>query len=636
MYKSINHKEAPAIMSSQNYNLNNLTEGQSKSNTWRALLNLIGLLPEQRGRLILAFVAILSFAILSMLPPALIGFTINHILAGGKSVNPGISILGLTILTGKGYSLVLTVCGILLAIYLLNLAAVYLRTILMGGFGQHLLYTLRNNIFNKLQELPVAFFAQNKAGDLISRINNDTDKLNQFFSQSLMQFVSSIFIVAGAGTALLIINWRLGLATLAPAVVMWIFTKLLSPWVKKKNAASLKSTGAMSAEIQESLGNFKVVLAFNRRDYFRKRFDEANRHNYSASIGAGIANNSFTPVYGFLASMGQMIVLLYGIYLISAGYFTAGFLISYFMYVTSFYDPLRQIAALWAGFQVAIAGWDRISRILSMESDLVTLPVEGAAGMGTGASASGNGKGANGSSAVLEFKDVSFSYPNGKAVLHHNNFRMEKGKTYALVGPTGGGKTTTASVLARLYDPTEGTVLLDGRDIRTFTPSQRSQKIGFILQDPFLFTGTVRDNILYGNEQYKDMSNEQLSDVLHQANLETLLTRFDQGLDTKIASAGDGISLGQKQLLAFIRAVLRNPELLILDEATANIDTVTEKMLEDILRKLPDTTTRVIIAHRLNTIENADEIFFVNSGEIIRAGSLEQAVDLLLQGKRVS
>jgi ATP-binding cassette subfamily B protein len=622
-------------MSSQNYNLNSLTEGQPKSSTWQALLKLVGLLPEERGKLILALITMMAYAFLTMLPPALIGYTINHILPG-KDIQPGITVFGWTILRKTGFSLVLTVCGLLLVIYLLNLGAVYLRTILMGGFGQKMLFTLRNNIFNKLQELPVAFFAQNKAGDLISRINNDTDKLNQFFSQSLMQFVSSIFIIAGAGIALVAYNWRLGLATLAPAAIMWLVTKLLSPWVKKKNALSLKSTGAMSAEIQESLGNFKVVLAFNRRDYFRQRFDQANQDNYSTSVSAGIANNTLTPIYGFLSSMGQMVVLLYGIYLITIGYFTPGFLVTYFMYVTSFYDPLRQLAALWAGFQVAIAGWDRISRILSLESDLVTIPGADAGVGASGTSLSANGSGTHASPALLEFRDVSFGYPNGKAVLHHNSFRMEKGKTYALVGPTGGGKTTTASLIARLYDPTEGTVLLDGRDIRTYTPRERSKKIGFILQDPFLFSGTVRDNILYGNEEHKDITNDELTAVLHRSNLETLLTRFDEGLETKLAASGDGISLGQKQLLAFIRAVLRNPDLLILDEATANIDTVTEKMLEDILLRLPETTTRVIIAHRLNTIENADEIFFVNSGEIVRAGSLEQAVDLLLQGKRVS
>ncbi|HLX67244.1 MAG TPA: ABC transporter ATP-binding protein [Puia sp.] len=637
MYKFINHNEAPAIMSKQQYNLNIPVEGQGKSSTWRALLKLIRLLPEQRGRLMLALAAIVLYSVLSMLPPYLMGFTLTHVL-NTRVPNTGIHFLGLTFLTGTGESLVMTVCGWLLVIYLINLGAIYGRTILMGGFAQNLLFTLRNRIFNKLQELPVAFFAQNKAGDLISRINNDTDKINQFFSQGLMQFISSIFIVIASGVALVWVNWKLGLAVLAPAALMWVFNKLVSPWIKKKNAIYLKSIGSMSAEIQESLGNFKVVLAFNRRDYFRKRFGEVNNDNYSKAISATISNNIYTPVYGFLAVMGQVVVLLYGAYLIRHNEFGAPFFVTFFIYTQTFYDPLRQLAALWSGFQTAVAGWDRISRILSLESNVSTMTEEEAAASGMGLTvvpAEGNGAPAR-APALIEFRAVSFAYPGGKDVLRHNSFRMEKGKTYALVGPTGGGKTTTASVLARLYDPTEGVVLLDGKDIRTYTPAERAQKIGFILQDPILFTGTVRENILYGNSAYTEYTNEQLAAVLHDSGLETLLTRFDQGLDTKVTLAGDGISLGQKQLIAFIRAVLRNPELLILDEATANIDTVTEKMLEDILRRLPDTTTRVIIAHRLNTIENADEIFFVNAGEIIRAGSLEQAMDLLLQGKRVS
>jgi len=197
-------------------------------------------------------------------------------------------------------------------------------------------------------------------------------------------------------------------------------------------------------------------------------------------------------------------------------------------------------------------------------------------------------------------------------------------------------KTTTASLIARLYDPTQGTILLNGRDIRSYEAEERTQKIGFILQEPFLFTGTVRENILYGNEIYKDYSNEELEEALKNANLENLLAIFDRGLETNVLSSGDSISLGQKQLIAFMRAVLRNPEILILDEATANIDTITEQLLSDILQNLPITTTRVIIAHRLNTIENADEIYFVNSGEVIRAGSLDDAIERLLHGKRVS
>jgi ATP-binding cassette subfamily B protein len=238
--------------------------------------------------------------------------------------------------------------------------------------------------------------------------------------------------------------------------------------------------------------------------------------------------------------------------------------------------------------------------------------------------------------AVLSFRNVSFEYPGGKKVLHQATFDLEHGKAYALVGPTGGGKTTTASLMARLYDPGEGAVYLNGRDIRSYSPEERTRKIGFILQDPFLFSGTVRDNIVYGHEEYKDYTTEQLTAVLYEANLSGLMNRFPEGLDTKVMSSGNSISLGQKQLIAFMRATLRQPELLILDEATANIDTVTEQLLEDILAKLPAATTKVIIAHRLNTIDNVDQIFFINNCEIIHAGSMEHAVDMLLHHRRAS
>ena len=586
-----------------NYNLNQTaTAAEQKKSTLAALRKLLDLIREEKRTLILAFIIIFINAGLSLLGPYLIGHTID------------------TYIQSKQYDGVIRYSAILLVLYMVAFATNYLQMIMMGGVGIRMLYSLRNAVFTKLQELPVDFFNQNKAGDLISRINNDTDKLNQFFSQSLMQFISSIFTMLGAGIFLLSINLELGAAALLPALIIWIFTKAISPWVKRKNAANLKSTGGLSAEIQESLNNFKVIIAFNRRDYFRKRFDEANQKNYSTAVSAGLANNIFTPVFGFSSNLGQLVVLAFGIYLIMTGKFTIGLLISFLAYVNSFYHPLRQLAGLWANFQIAMAGWDRISQILSLDTNLEVIEdstVESAA-------------------SYLSFRDVSFTYPNGKEVLHHVIFNLERGKTYAFVGPTGGGKTTTASLIARLYDATTGTILLDGKDIRSYQPEERTNKIGFILQESFLFTGTVRDNILYGNPEYKNLSNDDLAEVIKESGLESLLSRFDSGLDSKVQTTGDGISLGQKQLIAFMRSVLRKPELLILDEATANIDTITEQLLENILQKLPESTTRVIIAHRLNTIENADEIFFVNSGEVVPAGSLADAVNLLLHGKRES
>jgi ATP-binding cassette subfamily B protein len=587
-----------------NYNLNDLQANAPKTSTWTSLGKLLQLIRHERKNLIMALIAILVNSFLNLMGPLIIGHTIDRYI----------------FVPHKNYHGVLVNCAWLLAMYLVALVSSYLQTRLMGGVGQRMLFTLRNAIFNKIQLLPVGFFNQNKAGDLISRINNDTDKINTFFSQSLMQFIGSIATMLGAGIFLLSINIKLGAAALVPAVIILLFTNLTSAWVKRKNAINMKSLGGMSGEIQESLNNFKVIIAFNRRDYFRKRFDEANQDNYKTAIGAGIANNSYVPVYGLFSSFAQLIVLAYGIYLISVGQFGIGLLVSYLSYGNQFYNPLRQLAALWTTFQTAIAGWDRISQILILENDLVTV----------------DNSLADPSAALLEFKNVHFSYDESREILHNISFKLERGKTYALVGPTGGGKTTTASIIARLYDATNGAVLLDGKDIRTYEPAERTKKIGFILQEPFLFTGTVRDNILYGNEKYVDYSNDQLEQAIKEASLGSLLAIFEQGLDTKVTSSGDSISLGQKQLIAFMRAVLRNPELLILDEATANIDTITEKLLSDILNNLPETTTRVIIAHRLNTIENADEIFFVNSGEVIQAGSFDHAMDMLLQGKRVS
>lgn len=584
-----------------NYDLNELSNQQEKTSTYKALIKLLKLIAHERGNLSLALVAIILNTSVNLFGPFLIGHAIDKYVVT------------------KQFHGLLVFGGILLGMYLLGLVASYQQTKLMGGVGLRLLYTLRNAIFEKLQQLPVAFFNQNKAGDLISRVNNDTDKLNQFFSQSLMQFVGSIFTMLGAGIFLLSINARLGAATLLPAVLILLFTMALSSWVKSTNAKNMKSTGGLSAEIQESLSNFKVVIAFNRRDYFRQRFKVANLNNYRTAIKAGLANNIFMPVYTMFSNIAQLIVLTYGLYLISTAEFSVGLLVSYLAYSVNFYNPLRQLAALWTSFQVAMAGWDRISQILSMETNLVTLPeTQAVAGV-----------------SLLEFKNVHFGYDT-KEILHHVSFRLERGKTYALVGPTGGGKTTTASLIARLYDPKEGTVLLDGKDIRSYSAEERSQKIGFILQEPFLFSGTIRDNILYGNGQLKDYSNEKLEQFIQGANLGEILALFEDGLETKVTTAGDSISLGQKQLIAFMRAALRSPELLILDEATANIDTVTEKLLGKILKQLPQSTTQVIIAHRLNTIENADDIFFVNSGEVNRAGSLDDAMRMLLKDKRTS
>jgi len=508
---------------------------------------------------------------------------------------------------------------LLLVVYIIGVVASYIQIRTMGGVGRRVLFSLRNELFAKLQDLPLAFFTENKAGDLISRVNNDTDKLNQFVAQALMQFVSSLFLMTGVAVFVLSLNLRLGIAALLPAIGVFAVTKATGTWVKRKNMRSMQTLGGLSAEVQESLHNFKVIVAFNRLDYFQRKFKAANDTNYTASVSAGFANNVFMPMYGFAHHLAMLLVVAYGIILIGAMETTPGLLIGFLLYVNNFYGPMRQLAVVWSSFQLALAALDRISEVFALESDMPVLATR-----------------LPESTSVLEFRKVHFQYPGGREVLHDITLELEKGNVYALVGPTGGGKTTTASLMARLYDPTAGSIFLDGRDIRSVPPAERARKIGVIPQEPFLFTGTVRDNIVYGNEDYASCSTEQFAAVLEKSNLSSLLSRFSEGLETKVVSSGGSISLGQKQLIAFMRAALRSPELLILDEATANIDTVTEQLLEEILAKLPPQTTKVIIAHRLNTIDKVDQIFFVNSGAIALAGSMEHALEMLLHEKRAS
>ncbi|WP_443749312.1 ABC transporter ATP-binding protein [Asticcacaulis solisilvae] len=588
------------------YTLKSATAGgkqESLGSAWQALKPLLG---DERRHIAVAVTCVIVSTAANLLGPVITARIIDTAIKHGD------------------YGLLLRDAGLLAAIYLVGLVAMYLQTLRMGTVGRNVLFKLRGRLFAQLSRLPIAFFAQNRAGDLISRVNSDTDKINQFFSQALMQMFGSLFRVMGAGIILLCLNWRMGLVALAPALVMLVLTRVLSPWVKHANRKSLESLGALSGDVSESLANFQVIVAFNRVDYFREKFKAANQDNYRASVTSGVASGVFAPLYTLAGSAGSILVLGLGVWLILHGQLSVGLLVGYLLYVSSFYDPLRQLATVWSSLQTMMAAMDRVSEVLKLEPNLVELPQDA-------------GQTAKQPGALLAFENVRFAYPGGKPVIDKVDLTLERGKTYALVGPTGGGKTTTAMLMARLYDPTEGTVYLEGRDIRTFTAAERAAKIGFILQDPFLLAGKVRDNIVYGHPDLGDIGTEALTERMNALGLAGFLARFgESGLDTPVKGTGDGLSLGQKQLVAFLRAVMREPDILILDEATANIDTVTEQMLEEVLARLPETTTRVIIAHRLNTIQNADEIFFVGGGTVTAAGSMAAAMDMLLGHERTS
>jgi len=562
----------------------------------------LGFLSDEKFKLIISFFAIIINSTVSIATPFILG----------KAVDDFIKNKDLGNLTR--YSLVI------LGIYMVGFFSNFVQTRTMGVIGQNILFKLRQALFKKIQSLPLAFFNQNKLGDLISRINNDTDKLNHFFSQQLNQFAGNFFTMIGIGAFIFFINWKLALVTLASAFTLFIVTYLITPWISRRNRISLQSLGSLSAEISESLNNFKVMVAFDRRDYFRENFNRVNTDNFNYSVRSGVANNISGPMYDFSGNLAVLLVLIYGIFLISQGQFTVGLLISFLSYTDRFYSPLRQMASILASAQVALAGWNRIFEILHLDSDMPVLPEDAF----------------KKTNSIMCFDDVGFKYDESKWILKNINFNFGYGKTYAIVGPTGGGKSTTASLMSRLYDPQKGKIYLEGKDIRTYHYDELSKKIGFILQEQYLFTGTVGENIVYGNPEFVVYSKNKLKKSLKDLDLEVLINKFDQGLDTPITPTTETISLGQKQLISFIRAIIRRPELLIMDEATANIDTITEGLLQTIIDKLPEQTTKVIIAHRLNTIKKADEIYFVNNGSVETAESFEKSLELITKSKRES
>ena len=394
---------------SNSYSLSSSTFQPPKISVVEGIRRLLPVMEGEYGIASQALIAVIITSVSGLLGPMIIGRTVD------------------IYIKNRDFEGVWKSALVLLGIYMVGLCSSYFQTQRMGSVGRRVLFNLRNALFTKLQALPVAFFNQNKTGDLISRINNDTDKLNQFFSQALVQFAGNLFFMTGAAIFLVSLNPRLGGAALLPALGVLIVTQIISPWVKRKNVRNLQSVGGMSAEIQESLNNFKVIVAFNRTDYFRKKFNEANEQNFASAMEAGMASNIFMPIYGLSQNFAQIVVIAYGVNLIAGGSMTVGLLIGFLLYVNNFYMPLRQLAAMWAQLQLALAAVDRISEVLALEPNMPMIAAT-----------------ATDSKAVLEFQNVNFGYREGQSILRNSSFALEHGKTYALVGPTGGGKTTTA------------------------------------------------------------------------------------------------------------------------------------------------------------------------------------------------
>ncbi len=522
--------------------------------------------------------------------------------------------------TGKGVGELAQVVGILAVMYAVAVVLGYYQARLTGFSSQAVLYRLRKALFGHIQTLPISFFQQNQGGDLMSRLNNDTDKLNQALSETIMRFIGTFFQIFGIGIFVFFLNVKLALVLLTSAVVATIIAQIVQPHLRKTNKDGLAALGSFSANIQEQLTNFKVIVALGHRAYFTDHLGKENAHLRKSATIATMTTRFLEPVYDLAGYAGLISVFMYGIYLVERGEITLGILVGFIAYAQKFYDPLRFLGQLFGSFQSAFAALGRIHSIFSMRSDLEVLPDLGDRRDG----------------ALMEIDQVSFGYTLEKTILNDVSLRLEPGKTYAIIGPTGGGKSTLVSLMSRLFDPSKGTIWFHGRDIRTFTSSELAGEIGVILQEPFLFTGTVADNIRYGNPTLEAMDDVALTAYLENDGLLEFFSSFPDGITTPVSATQEGISLGQKQLIAFVRILLRKPSLFILDEATANIDTGTEQRIGMIVDALPATTTKVIIAHRLSTIREADEICFVNNGMIEPISSFDDALVRIKTSKRKS
>jgi ATP-binding cassette, subfamily B, multidrug efflux pump len=473
----------------------------------------------------------------------------------------------------------------------------------VGSVGQRVLASMRERIFERLQRLPLRYFDRHPVGDLMSRVTNDVDTLNQLLSQGITQLLGSLFSLIGIVVAMLILDWRLALVSFAIIPVMLLTNVFFARRARRAFRTTRVTVGDVTAGLQEEIIGVREAQAFNRTAANIERFRERNAANRAANVQAVAITSAFAPAIDVLSTLATAVVIGYGGYLVLTGTLTVGLLTAFLIYVQQFFRPILLASQVYTQGQAALAGAERIYNILDEEPEPPDPP---------GARKLGEIEGR------IQFEDVTFAYDPGRSVLHNVSFHIEPGQTVALVGPTGAGKTTIANLIPRFYDATGGSVRVDGLDVREVERRSLRRRIASVLQEPFLFSGTVAENIRYGR---LDATQEEIEAAARAVSAHHFITALPHGYDTQLGTGGGTLSGGQRQLVSFARAVLADPRILILDEATSNIDTRTEALIQTAMRTPLRGRTSVVIAHRLSTIRNADVILVVESGRVVERGT---------------
>ncbi|MGI8911507.1 MAG: ABC transporter ATP-binding protein [Rubrobacteraceae bacterium] len=497
----------------------------------------------------------------------------------------------------------------LLGVYLLGTFASRGQVYGVGSVAQRLLASMRRRIFDRLQHLPLRYFDRRPIGDLMSRVTNDVDTLNQLFSQGLTQLLGSLFSLIGILVAMLVLQWNLALACFAVIPIMFVTTAYFARRARSAFRLTRETVGDVTAGLQEDIVGVREAQAFDRTERNIARFRERNAANRDANVQAVAITSAFSPAIDVLSTLATALVIGYGGYLVFAGSLSVGVLTAFLIYVQQFFRPIQLVSQVYTQAQSALAGAERIYEILDEGPEPPDPPEAGETGAPEGR---------------ISFEDVAFAYEPGRPVLHGVSFEVKPGQTVALVGPTGAGKTTIASLIPRFYDATDGAIHIDGRDVRAFARKDLRRNIGIVLQEPFLFSGTVAENIGYGRD---DAAREEIEAAARAVDAHGFVAELPDGYDTVLGEGGGSLSQGQRQLLSFARAVLTDPRILILDEATSNIDTRTEAIIQEALATLLKGRTSVVIAHRLSTIRSADVILAVKDGRIAERGTHEELLE---------